>query len=218
MTDDAFRGFALHDAIAKRARASGIVLAPDSIEFLVSHARAVLEANERLRLTTITEPEAFVERHLGESFEGAALLDEALAGCLVDLGSGNGYPGLVIAAARPGLSPLLVEAARRKAEFLRGVLSSCGRDGEVLERQVQRAADLPAGEAVVVTSRAVGNWERILPRLRGALAPQGRVLVWAGEEVESVRGRTSWRHYVLAERRALPGRSHSWIWEFRLTQ
>jgi 16S rRNA (guanine527-N7)-methyltransferase len=207
---------ALAGAIAARAAACGIVLPQDALDALVLHARRVREQNERLHLTSIDEAEEYVERHLGESFEGAAMLAGEITGPMLDLGSGNGYPGLPVAAARAGLRPLLAEASAAKAAFLRSVVAGSFPGGEVLERQVQRPADLEdVAPLRVIVTRAAGGWERVLPRLASCLEPEGSLLVWAGRRMEAVIDRPAWRRYRLEERRALPGREHSWVWRFR---
>ncbi len=214
----AFEGFALEETIASRAASIGIALAPGAVASIAGHARAVMGANERLHLTTILGPAEFVERHIGESLEGAAMLDAEAAGTLLDLGSGNGYPGVPLAAARPGLAAVLADASARKAEFLRDAIREAGLEGtRVLERQVQRAADVPelAGLVRVVSTRAAGGWERIVPRLLPCLAPGGEFLIWAGDDLDAVRGRVIWRRLELVERRPLPGRDRSWVWRFR---
>jgi 16S rRNA G527 N7-methylase RsmG len=209
-------GSRLEEAIRARATAAGIQLPPAAISALAGHARAVLEANPLLHLTTVTDPAELVERHVGESLEGAGLLEPGIEGVLVDLGSGNGYPGLPLSAARPGLRAVLIEASRKKARFLGEVIGIDWFSGAVvLERQVQRAADLDEVSPVrVLTARAVGSWEKILPRLVGALDADARVLLWAGEAVETVRRRHAWRRLELAQRHELPGRERSWIWVF----
>jgi 16S rRNA (guanine527-N7)-methyltransferase len=217
--DDPFAGFPLEAAISKRGAAAGIDLG-DRAAGLAAHARAVLRADPRLHLTAVTDPAQFLERHLGESFEGAALLDPGAAGILLDLGSGNGYPGLPLAAARALLRPLLAEASVRKAEFLRGALAEAGfADGRVFEGQLQRPSDLPPleGPLRVVAARAAGGWERVLPRLHSILSGDGEILLWAGEEVEAVRRREVWRRFELVERRPLPGRERSWVWKFNIS-
>jgi 16S rRNA (guanine527-N7)-methyltransferase len=213
----AFEGFPLEESITARAAACGIELSPAAARALAGHARSVLEVNPALHLTTVVDPAAFVERHLGEAFEGAALLEPGVEGLLIDIGSGNGYPGLPVAIARPGLRPVLVEASHRKAAFLREIVTGAGLGGgSVLERQVQRAADLlDASPARVITCRAASDWERVIPRLAAALVGFGEILLWAGEAVEAVRRRAAWRRLDLVERRALPGRERSWIWRFR---
>jgi 16S rRNA (guanine527-N7)-methyltransferase len=203
------------EAIAARAAAAGVALSPDAARLLASHAAMVLQRNDELHLTGIREPAEFLERHLGESLEGAALLTGDATGTLLDLGSGNGYPGLPVAAARPGLRPLLAEAAARKAAFLREVLAAGFPAGEVIERQLQRPADLAGiGPLRALVTRAAGSWERILPRLSGCLEPGGTLLIWAGASMESVMERRAWQRYRFIQRRALPGRDHSWVWCF----
>jgi len=211
-------GPALDEAIAVRAASAGIVLPPRAAARLAAHARAVLQADARLHLTTVAEPKAFVERHLGESFEGAAMLDPGVSGTLLDLGSGNGYPGLPLAAARPGLAAVLAEASVRKAEFLEEAIRQAGlAPARVLLGHVQRAADLEdlAGGIRVLATRAAGGWERVIPRLVSCLTPDGEVLVWAGEDLDTVRSRVVWRRLELVERRPLPDRERSWVWRFR---
>jgi len=205
----------LEDAILDRAARSGIELSPAAGRALAEHVRAILAENAVLHLTTIVEPREIVERHLGEAFEGAALIDRDTAGVLLDLGSGNGYPGIPIAAARPGLRATLVEASERKARFLRQVLErSPFREARVLERSVRRAADLEDVAPIrVLTARALGSWEKILPAVAAALAADGRLLLWAGGTVDTVSRRAVWmRHLELLSRRPLPGRERSWVW------
>lgn len=219
MTGGGFAGYPLETAIADRAASCGLALSAGAVRALSAHARAVLEANPTLHLTTVVEPGAFVERHLGESFEGAALLPPDVEGSLLDLGSGNGYPGLAVAAARPRLSAVLVEASAKKARFLREVARESFPGVAFVEGQIQRAPDLEGlGAFHAIVTRALGGWERVLPRLEPALSPEGRVLLWAGADVDRVRTRAAWRRLTLETRRPLPGRERSWVWEFRRTR
>jgi 16S rRNA (guanine527-N7)-methyltransferase len=172
-----------------------------------------------LHLTTIVEPAEIVERHLGESFEGAALIEPDASGVLVDLGSGNGYPGIPIAMARPDLRAVLVEASAKKARFLRGALERAELHGvRVVERRVGKAADLEDLAPIrVMTARALGDWERILPRVADALDDDhdARLLLWAGSTVETVCRRALWkRRLEPLSRHPLPGRARSWVWVF----
>lgn len=201
-------------AIVARALAVGIVLSKPAAQALAAHARAVLVANERLHLTAITQPEAFFERHLGEAFEGAALLPEKIRGVLLDLGSGNGYPGIPLAIARPGLVPVLAEASTKKAEFLREALAAAGLGrGRVLEARVARTVDVDDLPPVaVLATRAMGGWERIVPKLVTRLAPNGLVLIWAGADAEAIMARAAWARLRVEKTRSLPGREQSKVY------
>jgi 16S rRNA (guanine527-N7)-methyltransferase len=203
----------LEASIQREAEARAVVLDTTAARALALHARMVLAETPRLHLTAVDEGD-LVPRHIGEAFEGAAILDPCARGLVVDLGSGNGYPGLPLAIARPGLDLLLVDASAKKADFLRRVIDACGIPrAAVLERQVQRAGDLEDLSPIdVLTVRAVGGWSRVLPRLVSRLSPTGKVLLWAGDEVERVRSRVAWRRLHIELKQALPGRERSWIW------
>jgi len=206
------------EAVAARAHRAGLSLSPDSIAALIAHGRAVLEANARLHLTTVRDPAEFVERHIGEALDGAVLIPPDAAGVLVDLGSGNGYPGVPLGLARPGLRVVLAEASEKKAAFLEEVVRSMPGDRfAVLRRQVQRADDLADAAPTILASRAMGNWQRVLPRLSRALPRGGRLLLWAGVDAEEVLRRAAWRGWHLAGRHPLAGRERSWIWLLETT-
>ena len=219
MSVDPFAGFDLESRIVARGRLAGLELATHAVEVMAAHARSVLQHNERLKLTTVTEPEEFLERHIGESLEGAVLIEPGSSGRLVDLGSGTGYPAIPLAAVHRALDLVCVEAAEDKAQFLEDVLSTGPCRGAVRAGQVQRPGDLEDAMPIsVLSTRGMGNWERILPRLAPALAPGGVVLLWAGEAVKEVATRDAWqRRLSLTARHALPDRQRSWIWCFRAT-
>jgi len=200
-------------AVAARAQRAGLSLSPQTVAALAAHARAVLEADPRLHLTAVKDPVEFLERHIGESLEGAALLPPNGTGVLVDVGSGNGYPGVPLGLARPGLRIVLVEASRRKADFLEEATAAlpAGRFS-VLCAQVQRPEDLQGVAPGFLASRAMGNWARVVPRLARALPPGGIVLLWAGEEADAIFRRDAWRALRVVRRQPILERQRSWIW------
>jgi 16S rRNA (guanine527-N7)-methyltransferase len=70
----------------------------------------LLEANERLNLTRVMEPEAIARLHLLDALAALPLLDAAAPAAAVDLGSGGGVPGIPLALARPDVRWLLVDS------------------------------------------------------------------------------------------------------------
>jgi 16S rRNA G527 N7-methylase RsmG len=206
--------FNFEEAIPERARVNRIILSQEMIAALASHARSVLRSNERLHLTTITEPEEFMERHFGESFEGASLISSELQGTMLDLGSGNGFPGLPFYAARPGLKPYLAEGSSKKSGFLGASTLAAGLgDVEVLALHIQRPGDMPEGlRPDVWLTRAMGGWEKILPRFARTMHENDRILLWAGEEVEAISRRKIWKRLRIEKKHVLPGLDRGWIW------
>lgn len=83
---------------------------------LESHYELLCRWNKVLNLTRIDRVEDAVERHYCESLFLAARLK---SGRVVDIGSGAGFPGIVVAVVRPDCGVTLVESHQRKAVFLR---------------------------------------------------------------------------------------------------
>ena len=86
---------------------------------------AELLAASPVRTTTVGGEEA-VARHYAESLEAYRLAGASEAGVVVDVGSGGGFPGLVIAAVAPGAAVHLVEARRKRADLLAELAEALG--------------------------------------------------------------------------------------------
>jgi 16S rRNA (guanine527-N7)-methyltransferase len=117
-----------------------------------------------------------------------------LGASLVDVGSGAGLPGIVLAVARPDLTITLVEPLARRTAFLSEAVTALGLDGAVSVVRA-RAEDLvggPPAAADVVTARAVAP----LDRLAGWCLPLARI----GGRVLAVKGASAPRE--VAEHRA----------------
>ena len=93
---------------------------------LARYATLLYDANRTLNLTAVRDPAAIAERHLAESLAVARLLEERLSlpldGSVIDVGSGGGLPGVPLAIVWPERRVVLLEATRKKVEFLRGVI------------------------------------------------------------------------------------------------
>ncbi len=126
--------------------------------------------------------ERVVERHFGESLAAWPLLPRRPAR-VVDLGSGAGFPGLVLAALAPHLDVWLVESRVRKAAFLRHAADRASLSCHCLNARV--GAALPDGfpeKIDLLTLRAVRLSRGVWASLQRALVPGGRALVWGGPD------------------------------------
>ena len=127
-----------------------------------------------------------LQRHYAESLAALSLLAEG-ALRLVDVGTGGGFPGLVLAAARTDLEVTLIEANQKKWSFLNSANRKMSLSCTCLNARVgaEPIEGLPP-EIDVITSRAVSesdlNLEVLLPRL----AVRGTVLLWVGESTPKI--------------------------------
>jgi 16S rRNA (guanine527-N7)-methyltransferase len=93
---------------------------------LIAHFRLLYAWNQRINLTGVRDPIEGVERHLVESVKGGLLLEPRATDQLVDLGSGNGFPGLAVLLLHPQLRGVLIEKSQRKVDFLRAAIRQSG--------------------------------------------------------------------------------------------
>jgi 16S rRNA (guanine527-N7)-methyltransferase len=148
---------------------------------LYLHYQELLLWNQRLALIGRGTAENLLERHYGEALAALPLLT-ASARSALDIGSGAGFPGLVIAAARPGLEMTLAEVQERKWSFLLTAARKASLPCRCLNVRV--ASPLPAGipESLdLITVRALKLETAALSALARRLAPEGRILLWVGE-------------------------------------
>ena len=161
--------------------------------------------NRRTSLVGRGTTEKVVERHFGESLAGLELLSGATRR-LVDLGSGAGFPGAILAAARTDITVLLVESRARKASFLRHAVAKAALPCQILDARV--GAALPSGfphRIDFLTSRAVRFDSETWTALAGRLSRGGEALIWGG--YEPVGELADW---TTTRRLRLPGRDR-WI-------
>jgi len=99
---------------------------------------------------------------------------------MLDIGSGAGVPGLILKLARPPLLVTLIEANRRRANFLRHLVRTLSLSGvTVLQARAELLAEEPGlvGSFRVVTLRAVARVDRALALARPFIAPEGRIIL-----------------------------------------
>jgi len=164
------------------ARLSPEPLSARALDALEAHYEELSVWNRRLSLIGPGTLKEVLERHYGESLAALPLVPEdARTG--LDIGSGAGFPGLVLAAARPDMEMTLVEAREKKWAFLSAAARKASLPCRCLNVRV--AVPLPAGIPAsldLVTARALKLDPDVLGLLAGRLGPAGRILLWLGEE------------------------------------
>ncbi|AXH98090.1 16S rRNA (guanine(527)-N(7))-methyltransferase RsmG [Ornithinimicrobium avium] len=116
------------------------------------------------------------ERHLVNCAVSAALVPEGSE--VVDIGSGAGLPGLVLAILRPDLRLHLVEPLLRRTTWLESTIAELGLENVSVHRG--RAEEMEMS-VPVVTARAVASLDKLVRWSFPLLEPQGRLLALKGE-------------------------------------
>ena len=122
---------------------------------LLQYLQLLQRWNQVYNLTAVREPERMLSLHLADSLALLPSLDRAAPRRLLDVGSGGGLPGMVLAIMRPQWQIVLVEAVQKKCAFLRQVAATLRlRNVEVEHARVEQL-QLPGFDCI--TSRAVGD-------------------------------------------------------------
>ena len=139
--------------------------------------------NKKINLVAAAPESELIHRHFDDSLQLLPLLP-AGPGVLVDLGSGGGFPGLVLAAAT--LWPThLVEADKRKAAFLAEVARTLALPAVTVHASRIDAAAPALPPASVLTARALAPLTALLPLAHRLLAPGGIALFPKGRGAEA---------------------------------
>jgi len=110
----------------------------------------------RIRLTSESDVRLLIERHVVDSF--APVPDLPAQGRIIDIGSGAGFPGLILGCLRPDLELVLIESRRKRVSFLLDAIRATGlpnaRALELRAEDADKSAEL-AGSAALVIARAL---------------------------------------------------------------
>lgn len=107
-----------------KCAALGIALTGPMLDALDQYAEILVEYNQKVNLTAITDPEGIEDKHFADSLLLANLPETA--GKLVDVGTGAGFPGVVAKIFKPELQLTLMEPTGKRVEFLKYVCAQLG--------------------------------------------------------------------------------------------
>jgi 16S rRNA (guanine527-N7)-methyltransferase len=101
----------------------GIILSETQLEQFESYYSLLVEWNEKMNLTGITEREAVYEKHFYDSLTLAGVVQFDKQSSLADIGSGAGFPSIPLAIVFPHLHVTIIDALAKRIKFLEEVTS-----------------------------------------------------------------------------------------------
>lgn len=111
----------MSEALRTQALKMGISLNEEMIDQFRMYQELLLEWNERMNLTAITDPVDIRNKHFLDSLTCVIPLDKS-TGKLIDIGTGAGFPGIPIKIAKPGLTVTLMDSLNKRVTFLNEVI------------------------------------------------------------------------------------------------
>ena len=150
--------------------------------------------NQRINLVSSGDLAKLWSRHIWDSLQLMAHVPAAAS--IIDLGSGAGFPGLILAI-RTGNPVTLIEADTRKAAFLREAARETATRVTILNARIEEATPSAAS---IVTARALAPLPTLLHWAAPLLLPGGSCLFLKGKSVDDELTQASTRWHMTIER------------------
>ena len=169
----------------------GVSVSRETIQHLEAFGELTAKWTAKINLIAKSTVPDIWNRHIIDSAQVFQYADSPKH--WVDIGSGGGFPGIVMAIIAKELSPdtkfTLIESDARKCTFLRTAIRELGLNAYVIPQRIEKAAPQ---DADIVSARALASIEDLLPMIEVHLRPEGQALLMKGrtyaEELNAVRG------------------------------
>lgn len=184
----------LHAELSRGLSALSLPLSPETEQRLLDYLDLIARWNKVYNLTAVRDPQDMLRQHLLDCLAAVPLLDGAEAARggdgqtawrILDVGSGAGLPGVVLAIVRPQWQVTCVDTVAKKASFIRQVGVELGLPN--LQAVHQRVEEMDTPPFDLVTSRAFASLADFIALTRERLAPQGQWVAMKAHLTEEER-------------------------------
>ena len=137
----------------------GVLLDETALDRFDLYAEMLVETNKTLNLTAITDPDEIVYKHFVDSLALLSCVNFKDNAKVIDVGTGAGFPGVVLLIARPDLKMTLLDGTNKRLVFIANVLDDLGLEADIVHMRAELAGkDKTFREQYdIVTARAVAS-------------------------------------------------------------
>jgi len=163
------------------SRQMGISLTQKQIDQMVCHATELENWNKKTNLTAITGPAAMARKHFLDAIAVQPFVHQERT--VLDLGAGGGFPGLPLRLLNEHMDMVLVDASRKKVNFLKHVIRLLGKRGiEAVHGRVEKLHQDPdfAGRFDAVLARGIASLSSLASLAAPLLHPKGTIYALKG--------------------------------------
>jgi len=172
----------------KETKELGINITEDQINLLNKFYQLLIEWNEKINLTTITEYEDVYLKHFYDSLTlyKEVNLNENLTLC--DVGTGAGFPGIVLKICFPNLKITLIDSLQKRVNYLNEIINELGlTDIEAIHARMEDFSRLNEEQFDIITARAVANMNILLEISVKALKINGHLVLMKANCEEEIK-------------------------------
>lgn len=137
----------------------GVSIDDKAFERLDKYAQMLVETNKSFNLTAITEPDDVTVKHFADCLALFGKVNIPENAKIIDVGTGAGFPGLVLLLTRPDIKMTFLDSTKKKLGFIQNVLDETGISAEVVHARAEEAGQNPQYRENFdfATARAVAN-------------------------------------------------------------
>lgn len=149
----------IRNELMEKAKAIGVKVSAAQAEQFQVYLDLLLERNEVVNLTAITDPHEAVVKHFVDSLTLLKAVEIKKGAKLIDVGTGAGFPGLPVKILRPDIELTLLDSLNKRLLFLKDVCAAIHVDAVCIHKRAEEAGrDVKLRESFdVATARAVAN-------------------------------------------------------------
>lgn len=165
----------------------GIPLSREAAARLDTYASLLVEWNQKMNLTAITDPEGMVLKHFTDSLTALPLLPETKGVSLIDVGTGAGFPGVPLAIARPDIRLTLLDSLNKRLVFLKELCAAVDVPVTLVHARAEEGARKPEWREQfdVATARAVAALPTLCEYCLPFVRTGGRFIAMKGPDGEA---------------------------------
>ena len=131
--------FILKDLLRNHAEMFHVKLDETALDRFDTYGKLLVEWNEKINLTAITDPEGVTIKHFLDSLTIFSYVDIPEGAKVIDVGTGAGFPGLAMLIARPDLDMTLMDSTKKRLTVIENILENIGLTANVVHSRAEDA-------------------------------------------------------------------------------
>lgn len=169
------------------SKEQGVDLDEIALERFDKYAELLVYWNERINLTAITDPKEIITKHFVDCLVLLNYIDIPLESSYIDVGTGAGFPGVVLLIARPDLNATLLDSTKKKLTVIEEILKELGLSANILHSRAEDAAKKAEyrEQFDFVTARAVTNMRNLCEYCLPFIHCKGQFIAMKGAEAKA---------------------------------
>ena len=129
--------------LEETVRPFGVEIDDGAFHRLDTYAELLVETNKQFNLTAITEPDEVTVKHFADCLALFGVVQFPENASVIDVGTGAGFPGLVLKLYRPDLQVTFLDSTKKKLGFIEAVLLAVSLSGETVHLRAEEAGRAP---------------------------------------------------------------------------